>query len=69
MAFCKILFPRPTKGGYGGTQGGGGGYGDTQGGGYMAGGIADSQGGGGGGQRNKDKQSILPVNIKQVMSC
>lgn len=54
--------------------GGGGGYGDSQGGGggYMAGGAVDSPapGGGssGGGQRNKDKQSILPLNIKQVLA-
>lgn len=35
----------------------------------MAAGAVDSPAGGGsgGGQRNKDKQSILPVNIKQVL--
>ena len=32
----------------------------------MAGGFADTQATGGGGQRSKDKQSILPVNVKQV---
>ncbi|CAM9306001.1 unnamed protein product [Ascophyllum nodosum] len=33
----------------------------------MAGGFADTQATGGGGQRSKDKQSILPVNVKQVI--
>lgn len=36
----------------------------------MAGGAVDSpSGGGSGGQRNKDKQSMLSVNIKQVRGC
>lgn len=66
-------FDYGEQGGYDGGGGGGGGYGDSQGGGggYMAGGAVDSPapGGGssGGGQRNKDKQSILPLNIKQVL--
>lgn len=36
----------------------------------MAGGAVDSPatGGGSGGQKNKSKQSILPVNVKQVRS-
>ncbi len=50
---------------------GGGGFGSQGGGGYMAGGAVDSPSGGGGsgGQRNKDKQSMLSVNIKQVCGC
>lgn len=37
----------------------------------MAGGAVDSPSGGGGsgGQRNKDKQSMLSVNVKQVRSA
>lgn len=50
--------------------GGGGGFGSPSagGGGYMAGGASDSPAGGGsgGGQRNKEKQSILAVNVKQA---
>lgn len=55
-----VAFDFPRKGGgFGGSPGGGGG-------GYMAGGAVDSPAGGSGGPKNKDKQSILAVNIKQV---
>eukprot|EP00904_Undaria_pinnatifida_P010329 jgi/Undpi1/6426/HiC_scaffold_20.g08907.m1 len=51
------------NGGFGGSPSGGGG------GGYMIGGAVDSPatGGGSGGQKNRSKQSILPVNVKQVL--
>lgn len=57
----SILLPSiyDKGGGFGGSAGGGGG-------GYMAGGAVDSPAGGSGGPKNKDKQSILAVNIKQV---
>lgn len=50
---------RKKGGGFGGSPAGGGG-------GYMAGGAVDSPAGGSGGPKNKDKQSILAVNVKQV---
>lgn len=61
--YISILLPSILNkgGGFGGPAGGGGG-----GGGYMAGGAVDSPAGGSGGPKNKDKQSILAVNIKQV---
>lgn len=54
-------FTQPGGGDFGGSPSGGGG------GGYMAGGAVDSPAAGSGSQRNKDKQSILPVNVKQVL--
>eukprot|EP00752_Nemacystus_decipiens_P010313 g9188.t1 len=58
-------------GGDGGMNGGGG-FGSPSGGGgggYMTGGAVDSPAGGGGsgGQRSKEKQSLLSVNVKQVL--
>lgn len=61
--FSCFLFVAKKAGGFGGSpsQGGGG---------FMAGGAVDSPatGGGSGGQKNKSKQSILAVNVKQVRS-